>query len=94
MIVRVAKFNAGRADLGLDRSEWVIEAAREVPGVVALYHCLAPDGSAVSITVFDDPEAAEAAMARIEAARAQHGLEVAPADEAIEYEVVGAMERP
>ena len=94
MIVRVAKFNAGRGDLGLDRSEWVIEAAREVPGVLALYHCMAADGSAVSITVFEDPEAAEAAMARIESAREQHGHQVAPPDEANEYEVVGALERP
>ena len=32
MIVRVAKFAAGRGDLGLDRSEWVIEAVRgEMP---------------------------------------------------------------
>ena len=32
MIVRVARFEAGRGDLGLDRSEWVIEALRgEMP---------------------------------------------------------------
>ena len=44
MIVRVARFDAGRGDLGLDRSEWVIEALRDVEGVTALYHCLAEDG--------------------------------------------------
>ena len=90
MIVRVATFNRGRGDLGLDRSEWVIEALRGVDGVHALYHCLAEDGSAVSITVFEDPEAARRAMARIE----QHGHEVEPADHAAEYEVVGSLERP
>ena len=94
MIVRVARFDAGRGDLGLDRSEWVIEALRDVEGVTALYHCLAEDGSAVSITVFEDPEAAEVAMQRIEAARAEQGLAASPADEAIEYEVVGSLERP
>jgi hypothetical protein len=94
VIVRVAKFAAGRGDLGLDRSEWVIEAVRGEPGVHALYHCLRDDGSAVSITVFEDPEAAERAMALIEAARTKHGHEVSPADEAIEYEVVGSLERP
>ena len=94
MIVRIAKFQAGRGDLGLDRSEWVIEALRGVPGVTALYHCLAEDGSAVSVTVFDDPESAEAAMAKIEEARERLGIEVAPADNAIMYEVVGSLERP
>ena len=44
MIVRVARFEAGRGDLGLDRSEWVIEALRGVEGVTAVYHCLAEDG--------------------------------------------------
>ena len=94
MIVRVATFNTGRGDLGLDRSKWVIEALRGVDGVHALYHCLAEDGSAVSITVFEDPEAARRAMARIEEAREQHGHEVEPADHAAEYEVVGSLERP
>jgi hypothetical protein len=94
VIVRVARFAAGRDDLGLDRSEWVIESLRGVEGVHALYHCMAPDGSAVSITVFDDPEAAEGAMREIEAARERLGIDVAPADEAIMYEVVGSLERP
>jgi hypothetical protein len=94
VIVRIAKFQAGRDDLGLDRSEWVIEALRGVPGVTALYHCLAEDGSAVSVTVFDDPESAEAAMAKIEEARERLGIEVAPADNAVMYEVVGSLERP
>jgi hypothetical protein len=94
VIVRVARFAAGRGDLGLDRSEWVIESLRGVDGVHALYHCMAEDGSAVSITVFEDPEAAEAAMREIEAARDRLGLAVAPADEAVMYEVVGSLERP
>jgi hypothetical protein len=94
MIVRVARFSAGRGDLGLDRSEWVIESLRGVDGVHALYHCMAEDGSAVSITVFDDPESADAAMQVIEAARKRLGIEVLPADDAIMYEVVGSLERP
>jgi hypothetical protein len=94
MIVRVARFSAGRPDLGLDRAEWVIEALRDVSGVHALYHCMADDGSAVSITVFDDPESADAAMQLIEAARERLGIEVAPADDAVMYEVVGSLERP
>ena len=64
MIVRVARFEAGRGDLGLDRSEWVIEALRGVEGVTALYHCLAEDGSAVSVTVFQDADAADARWRR------------------------------
>jgi hypothetical protein len=94
VIVRVARFEAGRGDLGLDRSEWVIEALRGVAGVTALYHCMAEDGSAVSVTVFDDPESAEAAMAKIEEARDRLGIEVAPADDVVVYEVVGSLERP
>ena len=94
MIVRVARFDAGRGDLGLDRSEWVIEALRDVEGVTALYHCLAEDGSAVSVTVFEDADAADAAMAKIEEARERLGIEVSPADDAVMYEVVGSLERP
>jgi hypothetical protein len=55
---------------------------------------MADDGSAVSITVFEDPEAADAAMKVIEAARERLGIEVAPADDAVMYEVVGSLERP
>ena len=94
MIARVAKFNAGRDDLGLDRSEWLIEALRDLPGVTALYHGVAADGSAVSITIFDDPEAAEKAGPLVDAARQRLGLGVAPADDIAVYEVVGALERP
>jgi hypothetical protein len=94
VIVRVARFEAGRGDLGLDRSEWVIEALRGVAGVTALYHCLAEDGSAVSVTVFQDADAADAAMAKIEEARERLGIEVSPADDAVMYEVVGSLERP
>jgi hypothetical protein len=43
VIARVARFRAGRDDLGLDRSEWLIQALREVPGVTAAYHGVAED---------------------------------------------------
>src|SRR5262249_30518643 len=92
VIARVARFRAGRDDLGLDRSEWLIQALREVPGVVAAYHGMADDGSAVSITIFDDPEAAEQAGPLVDAAREKAGM-AGPADDIAVYEVVGAMER-
>ena len=93
MIARVARFRAGRDDLGLDRSEWLIQALREVPGVTAAYHGVAEDGSAVSITIFDDAEAAEQAGPLVDAARERVGM-AAPADDVDIYEVVGALERP
>jgi hypothetical protein len=93
VIARVARFRAGRDDLGLDRSEWLIQALREVPGVTAAYHGVAEDGSAVSITIFDDAEAAKQAGPLVDAARDRVGM-AAPADDVDIYEVVGALERP
>jgi hypothetical protein len=48
----------------------------------------------VSVTVFQDADAADAAMAKIEEARERLGIEVSPADDAVMYEVVGSLERP
>lgn len=46
-----------------DDRDWVVEAAASVPGVRATYHLLDPaTGNGLSIAVFDDDEAAAAAL--------------------------------
>jgi hypothetical protein len=49
-----------------DDRDWVIDAAAGVPGVRATYHLLDPQtGNGLSIAIFDDEEAAQAAGAAI-----------------------------
>jgi hypothetical protein len=89
MLVRIATFNAPPAD---DR-DWVIDALRPVPGVRAAYHALDREtGALVSISIYDDEaatEAAYAAIARRGAERNHHGI---PPDEIRKCEVVCFME--
>jgi hypothetical protein len=62
MIARVAVWEPMPAD---DR-DWVIDAAAAVPGVRASYHLVDPEtGNGLSVAVFDDAEAAQAAGAAI-----------------------------
>ena len=62
MIARVAVWEPMPTD---DRN-WVIDAAADVPGVRATYHLLDPaTGNGLSIAIFDDEAAAEAAGAAI-----------------------------
>lgn len=62
MIARVAVWEPMPSD---DR-DWVIDAAGTTPGVRATYHLIDPDtGNGLSIAIFDDEEAAQAAGAAI-----------------------------
>jgi hypothetical protein len=47
-----------------DDRDWVIDAVSEVSGVRATYHLLDPEtGNGLSVAIFDDEEAAQAAGA-------------------------------
>ncbi|MFG2052718.1 hypothetical protein ACGFI9_01685 [Micromonospora sp. NPDC048930] len=49
-----------------DDRDWVIEASAAVPGLRAAYHLVDPEtGNGLSIAIFDDEEAAQAAGAAI-----------------------------
>jgi hypothetical protein len=49
-----------------DDRDWVVEAATATPGVRATYHLLDPEtGNGLSIAIFDDEDAAQAAGAAI-----------------------------
>ena len=49
-----------------DDRDWVVEAAASVPGVRATYHLMDPEtGNGLSIAVFDDESAAQAAGSAI-----------------------------
>ena|SRR5947209_8565475 len=73
MLIRIARFDNPPPD---DR-DWVIDALRTVPGVRAAYHALDRDSGAVlSISIYDDRAAADAAVEAISAsatARNHHG---------------------
>ncbi len=91
MLVRIATFNTPPAD---DR-DWVIDALRTVPGVRAAYHVVDREtGALVSISIYEDEaatEAAHAAVARGAAERNHHGV---PPDETRVCEVIRFMDRP
>ncbi|HEY8113171.1 MAG TPA: hypothetical protein VII16_09935 [Actinomycetes bacterium] len=58
MIARVAVWEP----MPTDDRDWVVEAAASVPGVRATYHLLDPEtGNGLSIAIFDDEDAAQAA---------------------------------
>jgi hypothetical protein len=62
LIARVAVWEP----MPTDDRDWVVEAAASVPGVRATYHLLDPEtGNGLSIAVFDDEEAAQAAGSAI-----------------------------
>ena len=69
MIARVAVWEPMPTE---DRS-WVVDAAATVPGVHATYHLVDPKtGNGLSVALFDDEQAAEAAHAAIQ----QRGEEI------------------
>jgi aspartate/tyrosine/aromatic aminotransferase len=90
MLVRIARFNTPPTD---DR-DWVIDALRPVPGVRAAYHAVDRETRAMlSISIYDDDAASEAALAAIRRAaedRAHHGV---PPDEIRLCEVVRFLDR-
>ena len=50
----------------MDDRNWVIDAAADIPGVRAAYHLVDPEtGNGLSVAIFDDRAAAEAAGAAI-----------------------------
>lgn len=62
MIARVAVWEP----MPTDDRDWVVEAAASVPGVRATYHLLDPEtGNGLSIAIFDDEDAAQAAGSAI-----------------------------
>lgn len=89
MLVRIATFNTPPAD----ERDWVIDALRSVAGVRAAYHVVDREtGALVSISVYDDEAASEAAhntVARRAAERNHHGI---PPHEIRLCEVVRFME--
>lgn len=78
MLIRLARFDSAPND---DR-DWVIEALGTVPGVRAAYHAIDRDtGAMLSISVFDDQDAADAGFAAIAASAAARGHQGVPPDE-------------
>ena len=62
MIARVAVWEP----MPTDDRDWVIDAVAGIPGVRATYHLLDPEtGNGLSVAIFDDEEAAQAAGAAI-----------------------------
>jgi hypothetical protein len=90
MLIRIATFYTPPTD---DR-EWVIDALRPVPGVRAAYHAVDREtGALLSLSIYDDEaatEAAHAAIARRAAERNHHGV---PTDEIHLCEVIRFMDR-
>lgn len=85
MLVRIATFNTPPTD---DR-EWVIDALRPVAGVRAAYHVVDREtGALLSISIYDDEAAAEAAHAAIARRAAERHHQGVPPDEIRFCEVI------
>ena len=70
MKARVATWKPMRTD---DR-QWVLDAAKSVPGVVAAYHLLDPEtGNGLSVAIMEDDTDGAAVKAAIEARAAEIG---------------------
>jgi hypothetical protein len=93
VIARVATFDAGR-ELAEGRSAWVLEALDGAPGLRCAYHLAGRDGTTLSISVWDSPDAARAGAGLVGAAREAQGLEPDPPDKEDFYEVVGEYRAP
>ena len=78
MIVRIARFNT----LSPEGREWITETLRGVPGVRSSYHASKPGSPGyVSVSVFDDETALQAAHEAITQRRLALGHEGARPDE-------------